>query len=453
MSSTFFSHQQQLFNILETRLALLLDEHRRATILCAVEELITAGDVLDIQSLLLALSEQATNQPLWQKLIQVVTVGETYFFRDQNQLNALRLTVLPNLIAEQIAEGRRQLRLWSAGCSSGEEPYSLAILLQSLIPDISEWDVTILATDLNISSLERAQMGIYRPWSFRSETPEHIRQRWFIEEQGNYRIDHSISEMVTFAPLNLASDDYPSFASGTTEIDIILCRNVLIYLDHPTALAVTGRFQRALRPEGWLVLGHAESSHVAAHDFEPRNFEHAVLFQKRFLLEGDPAYSPVFAETPEFSRPALLNDRKATHVLASPTGLDLLEQARQATSKGQWQEALRCLTRAEKKEKMHPAVHYLRGVIELEQEEIDNALASLRRAIYCDGNFVLAHFALGEVYEKQRHYKKAFYQWNHAQTILKQLPGEDPIEFSDGLTVEMMSRLLESRLDHLPVQR
>ena len=137
--------------------------------------MIGVGDVLDLAELLARLADLPITAAIWQRFIRIVTVAETYFFRDLSQINALRYSVLPQLIEQRRADGQLELRLWSAGCSTGEEPYTLAILLRELIPDFSSWKITILATDLNLNHLERARNGVFRPWSFRAETPLGVR--------------------------------------------------------------------------------------------------------------------------------------------------------------------------------------------------------------------------------------------------------------------------------------
>ncbi len=424
--------------------------------------MIAAGDVPDLDGLVSLLREQPITEPIWQKIVRIVTVAETYFFRDLNQINALRYSVLPRLIEKRRVEGQLELRLWSAGCSTGEEPYTLAILLRELIPDYSRWNITILATDLNLDHLERAKIGVFRPWSFRAETPREVRERWFTEEQAAYRIDRSIQAAVTFAPLNLASDDYPSIANGTVEMDVILCRNVLIYFDNLTTAAVIARFLPVLRPQGWLVLGHSETAHVTGQDFAPRNFENAVLYQR--VQQADTDRSPAaLTETAGFplppldrplltARPSVVVDPPGAGVSDGSKAADPLHQARQAADREHWQEALRYLAEAERHQRLSPEVHYLRGMIAFKQGDELTAVESMRRAIYCDGNFVLAHFTLGEVYEKQGKYRKAAYEWTLAGTILERLPLEEFMPYNDELTAEMLSRLVQYRLANLPAQ-
>ncbi|MDF5740293.1 MULTISPECIES: CheR family methyltransferase [unclassified Nostoc] len=178
----------------------------------------------------------------WQDLISLFTVTETYFFRDQGQISLLKNQLLPELNERKrqlslthgnAANGefyRPTLRLWSAGCSTGEEAYSLAILLKELIFDYHAWDILILGTDINQSAIALAEQGIYSEWSFRTTTPE-IKSRYFRSHKKGWEIDPAIRAMVTFQPGNLMQDSYPAYAGSIHDLDLILCRNVFIYFD------------------------------------------------------------------------------------------------------------------------------------------------------------------------------------------------------------------------------
>jgi chemotaxis protein methyltransferase CheR len=157
-----------------------------------------------------------------------LTIGETYFFREPNGFEALKTEILPALISARRGKDQR-LRIWSAGCATGEEPYSIAMLLQRMIADLPKWHVTILATDINPEFLRTAARGVYGDWSFRS-VPAGIKEKYFTRTgEGKFEISGTIKKMVTFAPLNLAEDPYPSLVNNTNALDIIFCRNVLMY--------------------------------------------------------------------------------------------------------------------------------------------------------------------------------------------------------------------------------
>ena len=189
--------------------------------------------------------------------IAELTIGETYFFRHRAQFDALERTILPDLIARRAQE--RRLRIWSAGCATGEEPYSLAIMLDRLLPDRASWSVMILGTDINRTSLEQAQRGTYRSWSFRG-VDTATQSRYFTRSGDEHRISPEIAGMVTFSYLNLVGDAYPSLASNTTSMDLVLCRNVLIYFGAETINGVLGRIHDSMCEGGWLVSGPADTS-------------------------------------------------------------------------------------------------------------------------------------------------------------------------------------------------
>jgi chemotaxis protein methyltransferase CheR len=236
--------------LIARRLGLDLPDHRRADLEHGLVRACRASSRSAPETYLAWLASLSDESPAWGLLASYLTVGETYFFRERATFDALEQHILPSLIAARRAEGILRLRLWSAGCATGEEPYSLAILLDRLLPDRSEWAVTILATDINPQVLEAAQRARYREWSFR-ETPRWIRDRWF-HHQGTERVevDARIRRMVTFAPLNLADNGYPSVVTNTSAMDLILCRNVLMYFTGETVRATVARLQRALGTGG-----------------------------------------------------------------------------------------------------------------------------------------------------------------------------------------------------------
>ena len=181
-----------------------------------------------------SLREQPTTGPEWRSLISELTVRESYFFRESGELER----ALSALIAER--RDTRRLALWSAGCASGEEPYTLAMLLAALLPE--PWDITIHATDIDTDALEAARRGIYSDWGLR-ETPAWARRMYFRPAgQRRFELSRQIREAVTFAPLNLATDGYPG------SLDLIVCRNVLMYFTDAARERTVERLNAVPRP-------------------------------------------------------------------------------------------------------------------------------------------------------------------------------------------------------------
>ncbi len=208
-----------------------------------------------------------------------LTVGETYFFRDHRTFQLLEDAVLPALIRSR-EQSERRLRIWTAGCCTGEEPYSIAILLRRLIPEIDTWNITILATDINPRFLQKAAQGVYNHWSLR-DTPQWMKDRYFEQPSGGrFALHTSIKKMVTFSYLNLAEDVYPSMLNNTNAMDLILCRNVLMYFTPERAKNVVEQFYRSLVEGGWLIVSPSETSHVLFSRFHAVNFGDAIFYRK-----------------------------------------------------------------------------------------------------------------------------------------------------------------------------
>jgi chemotaxis protein methyltransferase CheR len=214
-----------------------------------------------------------------EELATHLTIGETYFFREKPTFKALQEHILPDLIRARRTMGK-QLRIWSAGACTGEEAYSLAILINELLPNHNEWSVNIHATDLNPHFLHKAREALYGEWSFRGVEPA-IKQRYFTPEgHGRYRLLPSIRRQVQFSLLNLAEDTYPSPQTNTTSMDLILCRNVLMYFSAEQAKRVVRRLYSSLVEGGWLIVSLGEASHRLFTDFEIVQFPNAILYRK-----------------------------------------------------------------------------------------------------------------------------------------------------------------------------
>ncbi|HEY9725530.1 MAG TPA: protein-glutamate O-methyltransferase CheR [Chroococcales cyanobacterium] len=213
----------------------------------------------------------------WKQLAILITNIESYFFRDKDQFALLRDRILPELI--QRKQNNKTIRICSAGCSSGEEPYSLAILLKELLPEVEQWHLTVLGIDINQEALQKAEKGVYRPWSFRRVDREIV-QRYFRLKNDEYHLDSSISQMVTFKTLNLVNGVFPIPNSELSEFDLIVCRNVFIYFDSPAIERVLNKFYSALQPLGYLITGHAELYGQNLSQFQTKVFPESVVYQR-----------------------------------------------------------------------------------------------------------------------------------------------------------------------------
>lgn len=217
------------------------------------------------------------NSQEWEKLTTEITNNETFFFRDKGQFNLLKTYIFPELIKRRF--DNKRLRICSAGCSTGEEPYSIAMLLVDLIPNIEEWDITILGIDISSIAVEKAKRGIYRPWSFRGMDKD-MQNRFFKKINDCHHISDDIKRMASFQTGNLLDNSPLDSFSGVREMDLILCRNVFIYFSHSAITKVLGRFYNALSPLGYLLAGHAELHSQNSNKFWIKVFEDSLAYQR-----------------------------------------------------------------------------------------------------------------------------------------------------------------------------
>lgn len=211
-----------------------------------------------------------------QELLNILTTNETYFFRELNQLEAFSQFCLREVVNRRRGEEKR-LRIWSAGCSTGEEAYSLAILLIESLPDVTSWNVELIASDIDTVVIEKAREGLYTERSVRTVSPERLK-RYFLVSPDGYRIRMNVKRMVTFKYINL-------FDTRTTRqlqnVDFIFCRNVLIYFDEKSRKTVVANFYDSLAKQGYLFLGHSESVSRISTAFRVRRAPGGMILHQK----------------------------------------------------------------------------------------------------------------------------------------------------------------------------
>jgi len=418
-------------------------------------------------------------------LVSLLTVGETYFFRNRGQFDALRDRILPDLIKRR--RGKDQcLRIWSAGCSTGEEPYSLAILVRELLADSGDWEIHLLATDINEDALVAAREGLYRNWSFR-EVEDYYRLRYFTSEGESSRIRPEVQSMVTFRYLNLADDCYPSLATGTDALDLILCRNVMIYFPPGLCQEITRRFFACLAEQGSLLVGHSEHSDLIAPGFSRSFNGRALVYRKngpnpvwekgiviRFRGSGPPLPGILTHESPGARREGLQRPLGTEETVLFERGVLLVGQMRPAeaiaefrrvlavnplneralyaiamllANTGNAAEASACAERLIQTNPLHLEATYLLALLARETGGFTQELAWLKKTVYLNPDFVLGHFHSGLHYLKAGNARFARRSLLNALRILNDRADADPVEGVEGMTV---GRLRETVLAMIP---
>jgi chemotaxis protein methyltransferase CheR len=426
-----------------------------------------------------------------------LTVGETYFFREGKSFEVLQEHILSDLIGSRRGSQQR-LRIWSAGCSTGEEPYSIAILLSTMMADLNDWNITILATDINPRILDRAAKGVYNEWSFRG-TPRWIKERYFKKRQGGrFEVLPQIKQMVTFSFLNLAEDDYPSLWNNTNAMDIIFCRNVLMYFAPERAKKVVQHLYRCLVDGGWLMVSPSETSQALFAPLVTINFPDVILYAKDgqhsqkvkdFLPKEIPApilpseiTIPKQPPAAEAALETIFSSPGITGAVEEPKSADgqstlyaealtLYEQGHYApaaerlaqvlahdqeagqvmtllvrayANQGRLAEALQWCDKLLAVEKLNSKVHYLRAMILQEQGAVSQAALALKRALYTDPDFVLAHFALGNLALREGRFTEADKHFQNALRLLHGYRQEDLLPEAEGLTAGRLAEVIRS---------
>jgi chemotaxis protein methyltransferase CheR len=238
----------------------------------------------DFETLRNFLSKTSYTDYEFEALSKNLTIGETYFFREKTALQLFSDEILPRLIRER-RNNEQHIRVWSAGCSTGEEPYTLAMIVRDLLPDLDKWKIEILATDINLDALRKARAGSYPAWSFR-ETTEAMKKKYFAANGKHHDISKEVKQMVTFSKLNLANDSFPSSTNNTGNFDVIFCRNVLMYLLPSTAKKAATGFHQSLKDGGWLVTSQVELNDDYFSMFSRKMYEQGIFYQKTTQAEG-----------------------------------------------------------------------------------------------------------------------------------------------------------------------
>lgn len=272
-----FQHEQLRDAVVEA-LGFDLEKDRLEQLDEAIQRRTRELGLLDVPQYLERLRSTAHQSSEVSILAELVTVTETFFCRNPDQIQAFVETV-----TERGTE--RRLRVLSAGCASGEEPFTLAIALCEAIPHLATWDIEILGLDVNPAMLEKAARARYNNWSLRA-TPEHLKSRYFSRVGNDYQLGSGITDMVQFRALNLASKE--AWPLNGFVADSIFCRNVIMYFAPDVARRVVSRFTQMLAPAGYLFLGHAETIRDLSQEYRLRHKDNTFFYQKGPDSPADP---------------------------------------------------------------------------------------------------------------------------------------------------------------------
>lgn len=456
----------------------------------------------DIGSCLEWLMKKPLNKEQLAVLTFHLTVGETYFFRDGYLFEALEKSIFPALFKQHHKD--RKLRIWSAGCCTGEETYSLAMLLHRLLPDLKKWDITLIGTDINTEFLRKAEKACYKKWSFRAIAPDFKEQYFEKQEDGSYQVIPEIRKMVQFQPLNLVEDGYPN--TNISDMSLILCHNVLIYFSEKEIQKTIHKFSRSLSEKGILSVAPIEVPFVSeknliSHKFggtifhekdsKAKNHDHATLSTPlRSLPSGHKAKDKPLAITHTIAAqvPAhpqsqveaekriapkeniyeecldLYQKKRYGDVLSklitqlepykkNPEQLKLhldevLLLVRTYANQGALQQGLEWCELALRADKLNSLAHYMHASLLHVQGNDPEAVKAFKRALFIDSNFIMAYYMLG-LLEQQQGNKKAWHQnMKIALELLEKQPTGEDLPGAEGFSTKNLKNLIANSLNN-----
>ncbi|MEW6365402.1 MAG: CheR family methyltransferase [Acidobacteriota bacterium] len=447
--------------LVRERTGISFPDSKREELMRIVKRKSIEAGFADIDGYYRALRSAKSSPLLQEKLIAAVTVGETYFFRYKEQWRLLSQVLLPELIRRKRASGSLQLRVWSAGCSTGEEPYSLAITLLEAIPDRHDWRIFLLATDLNLSSLQTARIGIYGKWSFRS-TPPDVLKSYFRPIGAQYQIIKPVRNMVSFNAQNITASDYPSLSQGIHDMDLILCRNVLIYFDEDRIRETSRRLHDTLAEGGYLLLGHSEPTHLMSRRFRIISERGIVYCQRpeRVLTAASkaipsaratsppPRQQPAAAtEDPAATARGLLAEGRRDESINFLLSLPEAARARPAVGlllaeiyagAGRYDDARRWTEQVLRTDPLEIEAYRMSSMISEAMEQYDEAIEYARKGLFLDPSSVLTLYQLGCLYRRKGDLRKARKCHESVSRLIESLPEDQLLGGDVGVTVGRM---------------
>ncbi len=349
------------------------------------------------------------NSKVLQAFAREYSVGETYFFRDLQFFEYFKNSMIPQIINKN----ERSLSIWSVGCSSGEELYSIAIMLLQMIPDIDTWDLYLLGTDVNPQSIDKARQGVFTQFSFR-QMPE-VYKSYFKEDNGIFEISQKIKNMVHFKYHNMMDEPYSCLPLNGNGFDLILLKNVLIYFDTKKAKTVVESLFNVLKEGGCLGTTPAEYSVTVF------NFPHTKCSQDGYLIQK--------SAKPKENIFILPEEPKIIEMVIE----DLVESEPQSKPEQ---------PKVEQKDTQYS--YYHNALERLKHEDNEGAKVFLRHALYLDRDLVMAHIVLANILKKEKKFETALKHVNNAKAKLRQMPPQEIVKLSGDITASDLLVMIDA---------
>lgn len=475
--TTFFSQlsdcENTLVDVLCRRTGVRLQEHQLPAFRSALAEATLIFNKASCRELVDVFTASLSTSQYWDWFVEKITVGESYFFRDENQVEFLRDYWFPELIAGKRSRGEKQLRIWSAGASSGQELYTLSIIIHDLLPDIAQWDVLLLGTDISVHRLSTAREAVYNNWSVR--TLSERKKSLYFETLGRnqFRLRSPYRENVCFSYLNLFEDEYPSLFSNTVAMDLILCRHVLIYFDPGYIKGVVQRFAQALKPEGCLLLGASDPLDAANDVLYAKQVKDVSYFENREKKENQvPLGSHLLNCQPVKSAIDDVADLKnqLIHALGHeqwqyalelsslgeetfPGDVDFIShKAKALANLGQLEESLRYCQKVTQSEPQNHHSFYLAGLIFEDMGKPCEAELAFKQVLTLKEDFFEAYYRLAILMMGRKEYVLARGYLQKCLTVVKELHPQRLVHSGSDLNLGRFKTIVLNEIESLDLR-
>jgi chemotaxis protein methyltransferase CheR len=424
-------------------------------------------------------------------LAKYLTVGETYFFREKAHLDFFRKHILSEKMLNQ-GPGGPSFNIWSAGCCTGEEPYTLAMIIKETLGDKHHLPIRIFGSDVNKEFLHKATRGIYTSWSFR-ETPPEIREKYFTKHGNRYEIVPEIKKMITFGFMNLANGNFSGFPEDVVPFHLIFCRNVLMYFTPDQIRKATSGFYSCLTDQGYLIPGIVEVNDDNFYKFNPLQLKTCTIYQKG-SIPGKPFAEPVKPDNNKRILSALPENKVKTtrkpedkahnkpkppplipHVISLDTQAGSIEP-KDLFQSGEYERCIReCMVRLEGDKnntellklilksyantgQLSEALRYGEHLISLatassddfyhvaqvmfETGNFDQALQILKKALYLDPNHIFSQYLMGLVLQRLGKNEASQKHFRNALDVLNQHQDNEVLPGAEGLTAGRIRQMI-----------
>lgn len=481
------NQEQVLINTIRHRLGIKIHQHQIETLHKIIFDACKKFNC-DVSTYLNMLLKDSDDSPALEHLIAGITVGETYFFREKNQMRFLQESLLPQLIKLKRSQNNLSLRIWSAGCASGEEIYTICMMLFELLPDIDAWRLNLLGTDLNTKVLKKAIKGYYSEWSMRAIS-SYYKTHYFSLEKNQYILSEKIRNLVHFDYLNLNDDTYPSLFNNTNAQDVILCRNVLIYFDSDHISKLMKKLAESLMPGGFLLLGASdpivlnETDLVFHHKLglvfsRPTSKEDVIITKKPSHERIDPRNliektAPIKQEIPPTSK---LTSIKKEHISIEDllakglwpdaiTEINFREKNGEKSSAllnakatayanlGKLEDALQSCKESLQLDATNKYTYFTFALTLAELNRLDEAEVAFRKTLFLDHMFAIGHFQLGLLLLRKKQQITGLKSLSNALAITETQNPTEPVPGYAGLYYGRLSEIFKHEIEMYTAKR